>query len=76
MTTLLEESFPNMQPKLPLVQFEAVFVCPFIHYLGEETTMHPLTTLFEVAVESKKVSPEPPSHQAKRCRFPQLLLVF
>jgi len=34
-----------------------------------------LPTSFQVAVESKKVSPQPPLLQTKQSQFPQLLLI-
>ena len=70
-----EEIFPNIQSKPPLVQLEAVSSCPVTCYLGEETDPHLPTTSFQVAVESSKVSPEPPPLQAEQPQFPQLLLI-
>ena len=70
-----EEIFPNIQSKPPLVQSEAVSSCPITCYLGEETNTHLVTTSFQVAVESDKVSPEPPFLQTKQPQFPQPLLV-
>ncbi|KAK4825284.1 LOW QUALITY PROTEIN: hypothetical protein QYF61_026129 [Mycteria americana] len=70
-----EDIFPNIQSKPPLVQLEAVSSHPIVCYLGEETDPHLSTTSFQVAVESNKVSPQPPFLQAKQPQFPQLLLI-
>ena len=69
-------NFPNIQSKPPLVQFEGVSSCPITCYLGEETNTHSTTSSFQVAVESKKVSPQPPLLQTKQHQFPQPLLVW
>ncbi|KAK4832039.1 hypothetical protein QYF61_020554 [Mycteria americana] len=69
-----EENFPNTQPKPPLAQLEAFSSCPMACYLGEETNTHLTTTSFQVAVESDKVSPQPPFLQAKQPQLPQPLL--
>ncbi|KAK4827284.1 hypothetical protein QYF61_016430 [Mycteria americana] len=69
-----EEFFPNIQSKPPLVQLEAISSCPITCYLGEETDPHLSTTSFQVVVESKKVSPQPPFLQAEQPQFPQPLL--
>ena len=42
------------------MKFEAVSSHPVTSYLGEETNTHLATTAFQVAVESDKVSPQPP----------------
>ncbi|KAK4828375.1 hypothetical protein QYF61_026113 [Mycteria americana] len=70
-----EEKFPNIQSKPPLAQFEAISSCPITCYLGEETNPHLSTTSFQVAVESDKVSPQPPFLQAKQSQLPQPLLI-
>ncbi|KAK4814157.1 hypothetical protein QYF61_009975 [Mycteria americana] len=70
-----EENFPNIQSKPPLVQLEAISSCPMAYYLGQETDPHLSTTSFQVAVESDKVSPQPPFLQAKQPQFPQPLLI-
>ena len=44
-------------------------------YLGEEADSHLTTTSFQVAVESDKISPEPPLLQTELPPFPQLLLI-
>ncbi|KAK4818960.1 hypothetical protein QYF61_022627, partial [Mycteria americana] len=67
--------FPNIQSKPPLVQLEGISSCPITSYLGEETDPHLSTTSFQVAVESDKVSPQPPFLQAKQPQFPQPLLI-
>ncbi|KAK4826325.1 hypothetical protein QYF61_007410 [Mycteria americana] len=53
-----EVKFPNIQPKPPLAQLEAISSCPITCYLGEETNPHLSTTSF----------------QTKQPQFPQLLL--
>ncbi|KAK4829966.1 hypothetical protein QYF61_008097 [Mycteria americana] len=70
-----EEKFPNIQSKPPLAQLEAISSRPITCYLGEETDPHLSTTSFQVAVESDKVSPQPPFLQAKQPQFPQPLLI-
>ncbi|KAK4824899.1 hypothetical protein QYF61_021414 [Mycteria americana] len=70
-----EEIFPNIQSKPPLAQLEAISSRPITCYLGEETDPHLSTASFQVAVESDKVSPEPPFLQAKQPQFPQPLLI-
>ncbi|KAK4828479.1 LOW QUALITY PROTEIN: hypothetical protein QYF61_026704 [Mycteria americana] len=70
-----EDIFPNIQSKPPLAQLEAISSCPITCYLGEQTDTHLTTTSFQVAVESNKVSPQPPFLQAKQPQFPQLLLI-
>ncbi|KAK4810753.1 hypothetical protein QYF61_007727 [Mycteria americana] len=70
-----EEKFPNIQSKPPLAQLEAISSCPITCYLGEETDPHLSTTSFQVAVESIKVSHQPPFLQAKQSQLPQLLLI-
>lgn len=63
-----------MQPKLPLVKFEAVSSCPVICYLREESDPHLATTSFEVIVKSDKVFPETlPPGWTPQCS--QLLLI-
>ena len=69
-----EESFCNIQSKHPLAQLEAISFHPITCYLGEETNTHLATTSFQVAVESDKVSPQPPFLQAEQSQLPQLLL--
>jgi len=55
-----EDIFPNIQSKPPLAQLEAISSCPMTCYLGEETDTHLTITSFQVVVEHKKVSPQPP----------------
>ena len=68
-----EEIFPNVQPEPPLMQLEAISCYSSTCYLGEETNVHLTTSFFQVAVESDKVSPQPPLLQTKVSQFPQLL---
>ena len=70
-----EEFFPNIQPKPPLLQLEAISSCPITSHLTEETNTPLTTTSFQVVVESDKVSPQPPFLQAKQPQFPQPLLI-
>ncbi|KAK4816273.1 hypothetical protein QYF61_014345 [Mycteria americana] len=76
-----EVKFPNIQTKPTMaqlearVQLEAISSRPITSYLGEETDPHLSTTSFQVAVESKKVSPQPPFLRAKKPQFPQPLLI-
>ncbi|KAK4832426.1 hypothetical protein QYF61_023105 [Mycteria americana] len=43
----LEEKFPNIQSKPPLVQLEAISSHPITYYMGEETDPHLSTTSFQ-----------------------------
>jgi len=61
------------QPEPPLVQLEAILSHPIASYAGEEVNPHLTTTSFQAAVESDKVSPEPPLLQTEQCLFPQPL---
>jgi len=61
-----KEIFHNIQPKPPLMQPEATSSHPIASYLGEETNLNLTTTSFQVAVESDKVSPQPPLLQTKQ----------
>lgn len=57
-----EEEFPNIQPKSPLEQFEAIPTSPIVCYTGKEanpTSTQPFR-IFQVALESNKVILEPP----------------
>jgi len=69
-----EEFFPNTQSKPPLMQLEAIASHLIICYLGKETHTNMVTTSFQVAVASKKVSPEPSFLQTKP-QFSQRLLI-
>jgi len=57
------------------MQLEAVSSHPIASYLGEETNPRLTTTSFQGAVESSKVSPQPPLLQTKQPQFPQPLLI-
>ncbi|KAK4824612.1 hypothetical protein QYF61_016881 [Mycteria americana] len=70
-----EVKFPNIQSKPPLVQPEAISSRPITCYLEEQANANLATTSFQVVVESKKVSPQPPLLQAKHHHFPQPLLI-
>ena len=61
-----KEIFPNIQPKPPLMQLEAISSRPIAGYLGEETNTCLTTISFQVAVESEKVPPQPPLLQTKQ----------
>jgi len=50
-----EEFFPNIPPKPPLTQLEAIASSPIASYLGEETNTCLTTTSFQVVVESNNV---------------------
>jgi len=65
-----EEIVPNVQPKLPVMQLEAISSCPIASYLGKETNPHLATTSFQTVRESNKVSLEPLFLQAKQSQFP------
>ncbi|KAK4820813.1 hypothetical protein QYF61_007207 [Mycteria americana] len=73
--SLSKEFFPNIQSKPPLLQLEAISSCPITSYLEEEIDTHLTTTSFQVAVESDKVSPQPPFLQAEQSQFLQPLLI-
>ena len=62
--------FPDSLPESLLVQLEAIPSSPISSYMGEEANPH-LTTL-QLAVESDKVSPQPPLLQTEQSQFPQL----
>uniref|UniRef100_A0A8C3JPI2 Uncharacterized protein n=1 Tax=Calidris pygmaea TaxID=425635 RepID=A0A8C3JPI2_9CHAR len=47
----LEEIFPNIQSKPPLVQLEAVSSCPIVCHLGEETDPCLSTPPLQVVIE-------------------------
>jgi len=70
-----KEIFPNIQSKGPLMQLEAIASPPIASYLREEINTCLTTTSFQAAVESNKVSPQPPLLQTKQPQFFQLLLV-
>jgi len=57
------------------MQLEAIASCPIASYLGEETNTCLTTASFQAAVESNKVSPQPPLVQTKPPQFLQSLLV-
>jgi len=70
-----KEILPNIQPKFPLTQPEAIASRPIASYLWEETNARLTTTSFQVAVESDKVPPHPPLLQTKQPQLPQPLLL-
>jgi len=57
------------------VQLKAISSCPIACYLREKTDTNLTITSFQIAVESNKVSLEPPFLQAKLPQFPQMLLI-
>jgi len=67
-----KEIFPNIQSEPPLTQLEAIAPHPIASYLGEETNTCLTTSSFQVAVESSKVSLQPPLLHTKQSEFPQL----
>jgi len=73
--SLSEEIFPNIQSEPPLTQLEAIASRPITGYLGEETNPHLTPTPFQGAVESEKVSPQPPLLQTEQPQLPQPLLI-
>ena len=70
-----EDIFPNVQPKPPLMQLEAIASHPIAGYLGEETNTRLTTLSCQVVVESHMVSPQPPLLQTEQPQLPQSLLV-
>jgi len=70
-----KEIFPKIQFKFPLMQLEATASRPTASYLGEVTNTCLTTTSFQVAVESDKVSPQPPLLQTEQPQLPQPLLI-
>jgi len=70
-----EEMFPNIQSEPPLAQLEAIASRRIASYLGEETNTCLATTSLQVAVDSNKVSPQPPLLQTKQPQLPQSLLI-
>jgi len=73
--SLREDIFPNIQSKPPLTQLEAIASRPVAGYLGEETNSHLTTPFCQGAVESEKVSPQPPLLQTEQPQLPQSLLI-
>jgi len=69
-----KEIVPNIQSKPPLTQLEAIASHSITSYLEAETNTCLTTTSFQVAVESDKVSPQPPHLQTKQPQFLQSLL--
>ena len=65
-----EEALPNIQPVPPLAQLEAIPSHPTSSCTGQETNSYHTTTSFQVAVESDKVSPEPPLLQTEQSLLP------
>jgi len=55
------------------VQIEATPSHLAAGYVGEEANFNPARTSFQVAVETYKVSPEPPLLRIKLPQFPQLI---
>lgn len=58
-----DDTFPNIQPKLPLAQPEDVSSPPVTGYLGEGTEPRLSTACFPAVVGSHRVPPEPPAFQ-------------
>ena len=63
-----EEIFPHIQLEPPGHSLSS-YHC----YLGEETDPYLTTMLLQAAVESDKVSLEPPLLQTEQSQFPQLI---
>ena len=61
--------------KSPLAQHEGIPSRPIASYMGEEPNPHLVIAFLQAAVESNKVSPEPPPFQTKPSQFPQWLLI-
>jgi len=70
-----KDIFPNIQSQPPLTQLEAIASRPIASYLGEETNTRLTTTSCQVAIESDKVSPQPPFLQTEQPQLPQSLLI-
>ena len=70
-----KEISPNIQPKPPLVQLEAIFPHLTTWCLGEEPNPYLTTTSFKVIVQYNKASQEPPFLQAKQPQLPQEPLI-
>ena len=68
---LSEEIVPNIQPKPPLSQPEAVSSCPIPCSLGAEPSHLLAPFSFQAVVESDKVPPEPSLLQTKPPQVPQ-----
>ncbi|KAJ7422271.1 hypothetical protein BTVI_14832 [Pitangus sulphuratus] len=64
----------NIQSKALLAQLEVLSSCPITYYLAEKTNPQLTTASFQIAVESNKVSQEPPFIQAQQPQFTQLLI--
>jgi len=67
--------FPNIQSKPSLAQLEAISSHSIASYLGEEINTCLTAISFQVAVESDKVSPQPPLLQTEQPQFPQAFLI-
>jgi len=59
--------------KPPLMKLAAIASRPTAGYLGEDINPHLTTPSFQVAVESDKVSPQPPLLQTEQPQLPQPL---
>lgn len=72
-STLSEESLPNIQSELPLVQHETISSHPISCYLGEETDSHLSITSVEVVAETNNIPFESAFLQTKYPQLPQPL---
>jgi len=71
----LGEVIPNVQPKYPLAQLEAIPSCPITSYGGEMVNPQLTTTSLQVVGESNKITSEPPPLQTEQSQLPHLLLI-
>ena len=71
----LGEVFSNIQPEFPLVQFEGIPSSPITSYVGEVADTYLTTASPQVAVQSNKVTLEPPLLQTKHSQLPQPILI-
>ena len=73
-----KEFFPDIQPKPPLVQLEAISPRPLQWEETKKTLSHYKhlsDIIFQILEESNKVSPQPPFPQTEQPQFLQSLLV-
>lgn len=74
LTTLSEESSPNVQSEPLLTQLCTVPLHSVISYQGEETDTSPSASPPHNIVESNEVPFQPPFLQPRQTKYPQTLL--
>ena len=75
LTTLsVKKVFPDIQPKLTLVQLQAISPHPVTCHQWEEINPALAVSTFQILEESKKVSPQPSFPQTKQPQYSVVLL--